>query len=92
MATVKTDSLILVVVLRQNEGYTADVSSYLGLFLDASSRGSVETRVRARLFLPASISSGLRTALLFPVIEEHARAQKTMQAINVWPWQTQYRT
>jgi hypothetical protein len=37
MATVKTDSLILVVVLRQNEGYTADVSSYLGLFLDASS-------------------------------------------------------
>ena len=52
----------------------------------------METRVRARLFLPASISSGLRTALLFPVIEEHARAQKTMQAINVWPWQTQYRT
>jgi hypothetical protein len=33
MATVKTDSLILVVVLRQNEGYNADVSSCMGLSL-----------------------------------------------------------
>lgn len=78
MATVKTDSLILVVVLR--ERYTADVSVTLrfvsiGTFLRPARRLRFLTGVGTRLFAPASIRREVSLCpaclvALFPVAEE----------------------
>lgn len=88
MATVKSDSLILVVVLRK--GYTADVSALYFMELFEASNEVLALRqgcgpacfyphrlgltLEQRLALPCLACA--RRVVLFPVIEEHARPHR----------------